>query len=224
LEIKDLYSKVKAYTGEMSQIKEMFSLYENSVSKRLLVFSSYRAVKFAVLELSDPDLCHMFFIRMGVVLRGEPYKNILCEYLSSLADIDFLECDEEEMRVYTMMLDLLINYGKCEINCTEPMIENSPLHIAVQLRQYQFVILLVKMGCYSFPINMHGLTALDLALFLAGKYSEDVSKKKKDISSSSNSEGEADEILASCRMKEIIYTRISEFLISVGAERNRYVE
>lgn len=254
-EIKQVYTITTNYKGNINSINEIKEIYQKSVSPRLLAFSSYRAVRFAILELSDPDLTHLFILKMGVILRGQAYKYILCEYLTSLADINFLECDEEEMSVYSMMLVLLINEGKCDINATEPKHENTPLHIAVSLKQYQFVILLFKLNCYTFPVNLNDMTALDSALYLSNKYCEATQKfislkeekeivLERQVNSLRNTQNNAitsisdndvisskvkeisdlDSIISNNKTNEIIYTRIAEFLLSVSAERNKYVD
>lgn len=243
-EIKIIDTITREYRGDLNDIKKMKAIYDKSKNRQLLAFSSYKAVRYSILEICDPDLCHMFFAHMRVVLRGESYKNILCEYLISLSDIDFMNCDEEEVKVYITLLELMIHCGNCDINAVESTNLNSPLHIAVQLRQYQFVILLVKNGSFTFMLNMNNMTCLDLCLELSEKYSkilnevintipkdensEVIKKLENDDSGVSISDMKIDESTLETIYKyqyyEMIYTRISQFLISINAERNKYVE
>ena len=200
-EIRILYSKVKAYSGKKSDLDEIYLIYKNSNYKDLLIFSSYRAIKYAILELSDPDITHLFIVRIGVKLYGEAYNCILNEYMLSLHDIDFLNCDDEELNIYNTMFDLLVNYGHCNINSAERNNDNTPLHIAVKLKQYHFIIFLLKSKCLTFYSNSMGLTALDYAIYLA--YDDTSPCLKED---------------------KIIYEKIVDLLLSFGAERRVYIK
>lgn len=197
-EIKEFYDKVKEYAGKKEQLDDLYEFYIHSVAPDLLAFSVYKAVRYAILEISDPDLCHLFFLKMNIKLVSDPYSYILCEYLTSLSDIDFLSCEEEEMKIYTTMVDLMVNYGDCNINCVEPTHFNTPLHVAVILRQYQFIILLLKFNCTTFKTNDKEMTALDLALYLS---SSDIIK-----------DGD----------NKYIYKKIAETMMGFGAEKRYF--
>lgn len=197
-EIKEFYDKVKSYNGTKECLDSLYEFYKNSISPDLLAFSVYKAVRHAILEISDPDLCHLFFLKMNIKLVSDPYSHILCEYLTSLSDIDFLSCDDEEMKIYTTIIDLMVHYGDCNINCVEPAHFNTPLHIAVILRQYQFIILLLKFNCTTFKTNDKDMTALDMALYLS---SSDI------IKDSDN---------------KFIYKKIAETMIGFGAEKRYF--
>lgn len=171
--------------------------------KVILRFSLYKTVRYVIIERSDPDLVHCFIVKMNIKLIGPAYSTILCDYLISLSDIDFIKSENEEISIYISIFDLMVNYGECNLNSSDNN-DNTPLHIAVLYKQIQFVYLLISKKVFTFYTNKQGFTALDYALYLGFYENENV--KNNDENSD-----------------KLIYQKIAEILCLSGAERKVYV-
>lgn len=204
-EIRKINKLTKEYNGKTSQIDEIYNIYVMSKYKDILTFSLYKTVRYVIIELSDPDLVHCFIVKMNIKLIGLAYSTILCDYLISLSDIDFVNSENEEISIYISIFDLIVNYGECNLNSSDNTNDNTPLHIAVLYKQIQFVYLLISKKVFTFYTNKQGFTALDYALYLGFHENNDV----KNSDENSND--------------KLIYQKIAEILCLSGAERKVYV-
>lgn len=228
-EIKNFYLKVKNFENIKEEhlqenLEEINSIYENSKHKELLIFSSYKAIRYSILDLCDLNLCHLYFVKIGIKLNSKHYKLIVYEFLMSISDFDFVNDFNNkynDIQLFTTMLDLLINYANSDIDCVEPNNYNTPLHIAVIYRMYPIIILLLKFGCLKFLTNKEGLTALDLALELSIKEKNFIEDFEKN-NNVSNTCLENYNLYKERKEKCIVYLKIVELLTKEKVEKSKY--
>jgi len=122
-----------------------------------------KGIKIAILEIKNVELIHYFLIKLKLRIRTDFFKEILCEYIRSFEEEDFLEAEEIKIFGYVTILHMLINYGKSNINQQETSSLCTPLHLAVFFKQYQFIIILLKLGADKEIKNKNGLTPLEMA-------------------------------------------------------------
>lgn len=200
-DISLLYQMVKEYSGKETQLENIFRFCKAAANQELLLFSSYKTIKYAIAELGDPDLTHLFIVRLNVKLIGNGYNNILIDYITSISDVDFINSDNEEINIYITMFELLINYGCCNINSVDQMSGNSALHLSVKYKQYHLLFLYFKYKALTFYTNNYGFTALDYAIYLA--YDESANSTSED---------------------KVIYEEIAKLLRGFNAESSFYIK
>jgi len=119
-----------------------------------------KSIRLAILEIKNIELIHFFLITKKFRLCTNFFSEILCEFIRSFEDIDFLEAEEMKVFAWVTILHMLINYGKADINQQEKMTLCTPLHLSIFFKQYQFIIILLKLGSSTEITNKHGLTPL----------------------------------------------------------------
>ena len=93
------------------------------------------------------------------------HKNIVNDYLNSLSHISSSEIDYEDLNRFNAILEILVKYGKADINERQLGILNTALHFAVLYKQIDFInILLQTNNCNINATNTHEDTPLDFAL------------------------------------------------------------
>jgi hypothetical protein len=122
-----------------------------------------KSIRLAILEIKNVELIHFFLITKRFKLCTSFFSEILCEFIRSFDGIDFLEAEEIKVFAWTTILHMIINYGKADINQQEKTTFCTPLHLSVFFKQYQFIIILLKLGSKTSMKNKHGLTPLMMA-------------------------------------------------------------
>ena len=151
------------------EIKKLDIIFKEveSLDIDYLFWSSHKCIKIAALNFKNLDVLHYFIIKKGYRLRNRNiYHNFINEYIKSLKDIDFINCDQGEMIRYVTILQMLLNNGDCDVNDNfyDP-VKNTPLHYAIAYKQLQFVIVLIKFKYTNLSkINENGDTPLDFAV------------------------------------------------------------
>lgn len=123
-----------------------------------------KAIRIAILEIKNVELVHFFLIKSKFRIRTEYFKEIICEYIRSFGEEDFLDAEEIKVFGYVTILHMLINYGKADINQQEAATHCTPLHLAVFFKQYQFIIILLRLGADMELKNKNGQAPIDIAI------------------------------------------------------------
>jgi len=137
---------------------------ELNLSIFYLHWSLNKAIKMAILEIKNVELVHFLLITLKLRLRTEFFSEIICEYIRSFGDEDFLDAEEIKVFGYVTILHMIINYGKADINQQEKSSLCTPLHLAVFFKQYQFLIILLKLGADTEIKNKNAQTPLEMAM------------------------------------------------------------
>lgn len=151
---------------DIKLLDELFKEVED-IDIEYLYWCSNKSIKIAVLQHKNIHLIHYFIIKKGYRLTNKSiYSNFINDYLISLRDYDFINGSDQQTYMYTIILKMLIDEGKCDLNDNENNdLKNTPLHYAVAFRQLQFVIVLTKYKILDInKRNVHGSTALDFAV------------------------------------------------------------
>jgi ankyrin repeat protein len=154
-------SQAKTSRDEITEIENIWE-YIESINEDFLYWPIHKTFKNSIL-LRNIDLVHFFIVRKRISLQDKMYEGILCEYMRSLKDINFIESEDEEINKIVQIFQILIDYADVNVNQQEKNTGHSPLHLAVIFKQYQFIILLLKKGCDLSIKNTYEETALDLA-------------------------------------------------------------
>jgi hypothetical protein len=163
-EILKIVSKENSTKDELKLLDEYYSELEE-LNEDFLIWVVNKGIKCALLENKNLDLIHYFFIKKDVkVTNSNIHKNILIDFFKSLSEVNFIHSEDFEMNEYVSILEILIHYAKADINERQDGTLNSPLHIAIYLKQLQFVIVLLKAGCDVNVLNSFDETPLDMAL------------------------------------------------------------
>lgn len=151
--------------NEIFYLERIINVLENEL-KLSIVFLHWalnKSIKHAILETKNVELIHFFLITKKFRLRTSFFSEILCEFIRSFSNIDFLEADEIKVFAWTTMLHMIINYGKADINQQEKTTLCTPLHLSVFFKQYQFIIILLKLDADIEITNKNGFTPLKMA-------------------------------------------------------------
>ena len=129
-------------------IKKLDILFKEveSLDIDYLFWSSHKCIKIATIKYKNIDVLHYYIIKKGYKLRNRNiYHNFINEYIISLKDIDFINCEQGQIIKYVTILQMLLKYGDCDVNDNffDP-VKNTPLHYAIAFKQLQFVIVLIK--------------------------------------------------------------------------------
>ena len=150
-------------------IKKLDTLFKEveSLDIDYLFWSSHKCIKIATIKYKNIDVLHYYIIKKGYKLRNRNiYHNFINEYIISLKDIDFINCEQGQIIKYVTILQMLLKYGDCDVNDNffDP-VKNTPLHYAIAFKQLQFVIVLIKFKYTNLSkINANGDTPLDFAV------------------------------------------------------------
>ena len=152
-----------------SDIKELNKIFKEveDIDIDYLFWCAHKSIKIAALKHKNLNLIHYFIINKGYRLTNKSiYHNFVNEYIKSVNNINFLECNNEIMEKYVAILQMIINQGECDVNDNEfDPVRNTPLHYAIAYKQLQFVIVLMKFKKTDLSkINANGDTPMDFAV------------------------------------------------------------
>jgi hypothetical protein len=138
-------------------IEELTKLYECIDDKDLLSWSLNKIVKISILR-ANITLVHFLLIKCSISLDSQIHSSIINDYIGSLKEIDFIECDDAIMNIFVSILELLITF-RANINYKDLSSGNNIIHNAVINKQIQFIIVLAKNGAKYFEENYYGINA-----------------------------------------------------------------
>ncbi len=152
-----------------SDIKSLNSIFKEveDIDIDYLFWCVHKSIKIAAIKHKNLPLIHYFILNKGFKLNNKSiYHNFINEYVKSLNNINFLECENEKMEKFVAILQMLINQGECDVNDNEfDPVQNTPLHYAIAFKQLQFVIVLMKFKKTDLnKINANGDTPMDFAV------------------------------------------------------------
>ena len=152
-----------------SDIKSLNSIFKEveDIDIDYLFWCVHKSIKIAAIKHKNLPLIHYFILNKGFKLNNKSiYHNFINEYVKSLNNINFLECENEKMEKFVAILQMLINQGECDVNDNEfDPVQNTPLHYAIAYKQLQFVIVLMKFKKTDLnKINANGDTPMDFAV------------------------------------------------------------
>lgn len=152
--------------NEIAFLEKVIEILEKELNLNItyLHWSLNKSMRIAILEIKNVELIHFFLVKLKLRIRTEYFKEIVCEYIRSFGDEDFLDAEEIEVFGYVTILHMLINYGKADINQQEKSSFCTPLHLAVFFKQYQFIIILLKLGADTEIKNKNNQTPLEMAM------------------------------------------------------------
>lgn len=152
--------------NDIAFLEKVIEILEKELNLNItyLHWSLNKSMRMAILEIKNVELIHFFLIKLKLRIRTEFFKEILCEYIRSFGEEDFLDAEEIKVFAYVTILHMLINYGKADINQQEKSSLCTPLHLAVFLKQYQFIIILLKLGAETEIKNKNEQTPLEMAM------------------------------------------------------------
>lgn len=160
--IIEIISKEKVDHSELKELDKMFN-YLDEINDDYLFWCVTKGVKISILETKNLDIVHFFLVKKRYPLSNTVFKNIVIEYIRSLSNINFLECNSEDMNKYVTILEWMLQYGHADINQKEDNTLHTPLHLAVVFKQYQFLLILLKNNCLINPMNTYDESPLDIA-------------------------------------------------------------
>lgn len=152
--------------NDIAYLEKIIEILEKELNLNItyLHWSLNKSMRAAILEIKNVELVHFFLVKMKLRLRTEYFKEILCEYIRSFGEEDFLDAEEIKIFGYVTILHMLINYGKSDIDQQEKSSLCTPLHLAVFYKQYQFIIILLKLGANTEIKNKNEQTPLEMAM------------------------------------------------------------
>jgi len=152
--------------NEIAFFEKIIEILEKELNLNItyLHWSLNKSMKIAILEIKNIELIHFFIVKLKLRIRSEFFQEIICEYIRSFGEEDFLDSEEIKIFSYVTILHMLINYGKADINQQEKSSQCTPLHLAVFYKQYQFIIILLKLGAKTEIKNKNNQTPLELAM------------------------------------------------------------
>lgn len=161
--IVDLSCKKEISKEEIQELDQYYQ-YLSDINDDFLIWPESKALHVAILETHNVEIIHFFIVRKGVILSPPVYQGILSSFMRSLQKFEFLELPDDEVQRFVSIFEMLVDYGKADLNEPENNTLHTPLHIAVILKQYQFIILLLKKGCDLNRKNTYDETSLDIAI------------------------------------------------------------
>jgi hypothetical protein len=163
---KEMLEIVSKETSTHEEIKHLEDLFRKTeiINDDFTFWIVLRGIKTSILETKNLDIVHFFLVKKGFELPPQFYENIVHQFLRSLSEVDFiLDENNEPVSKYSTILQIMIEYGKVDLNERERNTMYSPLHLSVIFKQLQFVMILLHNGCDIGVKNKSDETALDIA-------------------------------------------------------------
>lgn len=161
---KELLAVVNDYEGKES-LKIIEEIYSDVDYPGFLHWSATKALKIAITKVRDFELVHFFIVKQEMKLTEATFKNIINEFFDSLSDLDFINCEDDELILnYCNILHLLIRNGDAAIDSFDDRgIGYTPLQTAIIHKQYQFILFLLNNTNIDINyVNKEIKTALDI--------------------------------------------------------------